>query len=117
VAKDEEIEYFDPTLSYELTGYRPITETEGLDFNPELFTKAADFYRQHKRYTDFVPGTFSHINHWKEEFEKCKNGVTIGKYRLTGEHYYFLNYYRLLSVLGKNKEEIRQEDFPGFLAK
>lgn len=117
VTKDEEIEYFDPTLSYELTGYRPITETEGLDFDPELFTKAADFYRQNKRYTNFVPGTFSHINHWKEEFSKCKDGVTIGKYRLTGEHYYFLNYYRLLSVLGKNKEEIRQEGFPGFLAK
>jgi hypothetical protein len=41
VTKDEIVEYFDPTLSYEITGYRPITETEGLDFNPELFTKAA----------------------------------------------------------------------------
>jgi hypothetical protein len=41
----EEIEYFDPTLSYELTGYRPITETEGLDFDPEPFLKAANFYR------------------------------------------------------------------------
>lgn len=117
VTKDEVIEYFDPTLSYELTGYRPISETEGLDFNPELFTKAANHYRQYKKYTDFIPGTFAHINHWKDEFKKCKDGVTIGKYRITGEHYYFLNYYRLLSVLGKNKEEIREEDFPGFLAK
>lgn len=114
---DQPIEYFDPTLSYELTGYRPITETEGLDFDPKEFTKAADYYRQHKRYTDFIPGTFSHLNHWKTEFEKCRNGITIGKYRLTGEHYFFLNYYRLLSVLGKNKEEIRDDDFPGFMAK
>jgi len=39
------IEYFDPTLSYELTGYRPITKDRGLDFNPKEFTKAADSYR------------------------------------------------------------------------
>jgi len=32
------INYFDKTLSYELTGYKPITETQGLDFNPEWFT-------------------------------------------------------------------------------
>ena len=32
---DDPIEYFDKRLSYELTGYRPITETEGLDFNPD----------------------------------------------------------------------------------
>ena len=41
------IDYFDPTLSYELTGYRPITATEGLDFDPKEFTKAADAYRAH----------------------------------------------------------------------
>lgn len=117
VLKDEEIEYFDPTLSYELTGYRPITETEGLDFNPKEFTKAADYYRLHKTYTHFIPGTFKHKQHWTDEFNKCLNGVTIGKYRLTGEHYFFLNYYRLLSVLGEGKKESREEDFPGFLAK
>lgn len=117
VTKDEIVEYFDPTLSYELTGYRPITETEGLDFNPELFTKAAQYYRLHGTYTHYIPGTFKHRQHWIEEFNKCRDGVTIGKYRLTGEHYFFLNYYRLLSVLGDNKQEMREEDFPGFMAK
>lgn len=38
------IEFFDPTLSYELTGYRPITKDRGLDFDPKLFTVAADNY-------------------------------------------------------------------------
>jgi hypothetical protein len=31
---DAEIEYFDATKSYELSGYRPINDTEGLDFDP-----------------------------------------------------------------------------------
>ena len=34
---NDPIEYFDPRLSYEITGYRPINETQGLDFNPDWF--------------------------------------------------------------------------------
>lgn len=112
------IEYFDPNLSYELTGYRPITKDKGLDFNPKVFTEAADTYRKTGRYTQLVPGTFAHRAHWQEEFRRCRDGVTIGKYTLTGENYFFLNYYRLLSVLGDSAgQEVRNEDFPGFLAK
>ena len=37
----EEIKYFDPELSYELTGYRPITMEKGLDFDPEPFRERA----------------------------------------------------------------------------
>lgn len=111
------IEYFDPALSYELTGYRPITETEGLDFDPKVFTVAADNYRKNGRYTTLLPGTFAHRAHWMEEFRRCQKGVTIGRYTLTGENYFFLNYYRLPSVLGENKEEAQEEDFPSFFAK
>jgi hypothetical protein len=43
-----------------------------------------------------------------EEFRRCKNGITIGKYTLTGKNYFFLNYYRLLSVFGTAEgEEVR----------
>lgn len=111
------IEYFDPTLSYELTGYRPITETEGLDFNPKLFTVAADTYRETGKYTSLLPGTFAHRAFWIEEFRKCRDGVTIGKYTLTGENYFFLNYFRLPSVLDKSGAELQEENFPTFLAK
>ena len=37
VAVTEDVLYFDPELSYELTGYRPINETQGLDFDPTPF--------------------------------------------------------------------------------
>lgn len=114
----DKIEYFDPNLSYELTGYRPITQTQGLDFDPKLFTVMADTYRKTGSYTALLPGTFAHRQFWQREFDRCKNGVTIGKYTLTGENYFFLNYYRLLSVFSNSSgDEIRQEDFPGFLAK
>ena len=114
----EHIEYFDPELSYELTGYRPITKTKGLDFDPKLFTEPADHYRLYNKYTQLLPGTFAHRNHWSQELERCKNGITINNYTLTGENYFFLNYYRLLSVLSDlESDEVRLEDFPRFFAK
>ena len=36
---NEPILFFDPTLSYELTGYKPITNKQGLDFDPNWFTE------------------------------------------------------------------------------
>lgn len=111
------IEYFDPELSYELTGYRPITKTRGLDFDPKEFTKAADNFRMWHSYTKLTRGTFAHRAYWLEELHRCQKGYTIGKYTLTGYNYFWLNYYRLKSVLGEGDDEIVSYNFPGFLAK
>lgn len=114
----QKIEYFDPSLSYELTGYRPITKDKGLDFDPKLFTIPADTYRKNKKYTNMIPNTFRWINHWNEEFRRCVKGYTVGKYTLTGQNYFFLNYYRLLSPISDEESATaRAEDFPAFLAK
>ena len=114
----QKIEYFDPSLSYELTGYRPINKEKGLDFDPNLFTVAAQQYRKNGRYTTMIPDTFRWINHWTEEFKRCQKGITIGKYTLTGQNYFFLNYYRLLSPVAEDDSGAsRAEDFPLFIAK
>ena len=56
VPKDQKIEVFDPTLSYELTGYRPITMDQGLDFNPDDFREMAIIYNNTGRYTEYPKG-------------------------------------------------------------
>lgn len=111
------IYYFDPELSYELTGYRPITKDKGLDFDPTAFTEAAAHYKKYGKYTDLLPGTFAHLQHWKEEFRRCRDGYTVGDYTLTGENYFFLNYFRIPSVLDRKGKEAQEESFPTFLAK
>lgn len=112
------IKYFDPTLSYELTGYRPITKDRGLDFNPKDFTEAADHYRKYGTYCDYPEDTYLGGKFWDEEFKRCRDGYTVGKYTLTGENYYWLNYYRLESPAKKGEGgELRSEDFPVFVNK
>lgn len=115
---DEEIKYFDSELSYELTGYRPITMEQGLDFEIAPFRERALKFETTGKYTEFPEGTKPYIEFWKEEFRRCKEGYQVGKYRITGDHYFFLNYYRMSTV----KQDAvggsgRQESFPSFLAK
>ena len=56
----EEIKYFDPELSYELTMYRPLTPEKGFDFDPEPFREMAKIYEQKGRYTEFPEGSKPH---------------------------------------------------------
>ena len=115
---DEEIKYFDPELSYEITGYRPITMEQGLDFEIAPFRERATRYETNGKYTEFPQGTKPYLEFWKEEYRRCREGYSVGKYRITGDHYFFLNYYRMQTVLeGAVGGSGRKESFPGFLSK
>lgn len=111
------IEYFDPDLSYEITGYRPIDETRGLDFDPEPFSQMAKLYEATSRYTTYLPKTRLYDEFWTEEYDKCWKGVTINGYTITGDHYFFLNYYRMktpVKGLDKIDGSTFEETFPTF---
>ena len=114
----EEIKYFDPELSYELTGYRPITMDKGLDFDPKDFTKAASIFRSSGSYTKFPEFSKPWRDFWDIEIDRMNNGYQVGKYRITGDNYYYLNYYRMevideSAIAGAG----RNYDFPMFLSK
>lgn len=91
----EEIKYFDATLSYELTGYKPINEHQGLDFDPSWFTEARDTFNRTGHYTEFINGSKAFADFWREQYRRCRDGMTVNGYTITGDHYFFLNFYRL----------------------
>lgn len=90
-----EIKYFDANLSYELTGYKPITETKSLDFDPSWFTEARDTFNRTGHYTEFRNGSKAFADFWREQYKRCRDGMTVNGYTITGDHYFFLNFYRL----------------------
>lgn len=114
----EEIQYFDPELSYELTGYRPINMMKGLDFDPVPFCEMANIYNSTGRYTNFPEGTKPWHDLWQREVDRMNKGYTVGKYRITGDNYYYLNYYRMEVI---DEDAIsgagRYYSFPKFLSK
>ena len=115
IPKGAPIECFDPELSYELTGYKPIDKTHGLDFKPEWYTQARDTYEKSGKYCAYLPGSKKFREFWKEEYRRCKYGMTVNGYTITGFHYFFLNYYTLpLVTKVKEAGKGRPEGFPMF---
>lgn len=117
VRKNDKIEYFDSDLSYELTGYRPLTKTKGLDFKPEWFTETREIKLQTGKYCAYPQGTKAYMDFWKKEYDRCNNGMTVNGYRITGDHYFFLNYYRLPDTDVKKAGQGRGLIFPAFVDK
>lgn len=118
VILEDEIKYFDPELSYELTGYRPITMTEGLDFDPEPFREVGQTFERTGKYTSHRKGSKPYADFWREQIRRCVEGYTVGKYRITGDHYFFLNFYRMGIVDDKKKAGAgSEESFPFFTSK
>lgn len=117
VTKDMKIECFDPTLSYELTGYRPIDETHGLDFDPSWFTEVRETFLRTGRYCSYLPRSKRWDSFWKEQYTRCKYGMTSHGYTITGDNYFFLNFYQLPVVdMDKASGEGTNESFPVFFA-
>ena len=88
--------FFDANLSYELVGYRPITATQGLDFNQTLFTEVGKRYDLTKKFCTYPTQSKAFKDWWREQKELCKTGFESGGYRITGDHYFFLNFYTML---------------------
>ena len=110
------IEFFDAKLSYEITGYRPINETQGLDFDPRWFTETRDTFERTGKYCQYRNGSKAFSDFWKEQYRRCKYGMTVNGYTITGDHYYFLNFYRLKDLVNvKEGGSGRADIFPNFM--
>lgn len=117
ITKDMKIECFDPTLSYELTGYRPIDETHSLDFDPSWFTEVRETFLKTGKYCSYLPRSKRWDAFWKEQYTRCKYGMTSHGYTITGDNYFFLNFYQLPVVdMSKASGEGTNESFPVFFA-
>lgn len=58
-------------------------------------------------------GSKTHVEWWKERFRRCNEGYEVNGYRITGDNYFFLNFYNLKSSA---EDSINQDiGFPQFL--
>lgn len=111
---DGPITYFDPTLSYQATGYRPIDDTHGLDFDPSWFTEIKSIKDSTKRYSPYPFNSKPYRDFWTEIGWRCREGYSVNGYTLTGDNYYFVNFYKLLSLEMDKAGEAREYQTPDF---
>lgn len=111
---NDKVEFFDARLSYELTGYRPINENKGFDFNPEWFTEVRETFKRTGHYCSFPKKSKAYSDFWTREYTRCRDGLTVNGYTITGDNYFFLNYYQLANLETSKAGEGRMMDFPSF---
>lgn len=117
VPLDQPIEFFDANLSYEITGYRPITQTQGLDFDPSWFTEARDTFKRTGHYCGYRFKSKPYNDFWREQYRRCRDGYTVNGYTITGDNYFFLNFYTLPIIdIGQKSGAGTRDDFPIFFA-
>lgn len=83
--------------------------------NTSVFTEARDYFKKNGYYTPEPWGSLAWYNFWKKERHKCLHGVNIDGHKITGEHYFYLNYCPInKSKQGTKKVGIKVLDFPDF---
>lgn len=112
---NDTVTYFDANKSYEITGYKPINKTQGLDFNPDWFTETREIFLRTGHYCQYPRNTKAYNDFWDEQYRRCQNGMTVNEYTITGDHYFFLNFYQLMDLTSAKKAgSSRLYDFPKF---
>lgn len=115
--RDEGLAFFDPDLSYEITKYRPITATKGLDFDPKPFTEIGVKYDQTKKFCTYPEQSKAFKDWWQLQHKLSIEGFEYNGYRVTGDHYFFLNFYTMLkSDKDKKAGAGRDDGRPNFWA-
>ena len=69
--------------------------------NTEEFRRTGLFFEKNKYYTSAIPGTKSYYDFWDEETRRCLEGHSVGGMRITGYHYFYLNFTPILRVEDK----------------
>lgn len=71
------------------------------------------YFQKEGAYTKFPKGSIPHREFWEEEHYRCKFGFEADGTKITGPHYFYLNY---INILSKNEETGRKSrNFPRFL--
>lgn len=66
--------------------------------NSRVFSAEALHFLQNGYYTNAPVGTFAYNDYWDEQERRCLEGYESGGVRITGRHYFFLNFCRMKAI-------------------
>ena len=83
--------------------------------NTDDFRKSVKKFIADGVYCDYVRGTTDYKAFWDEELRRTREGYLVKHRKITGNHYFYLNYCRIERVLGgKGKARVKKLFFPDF---
>jgi len=91
----ESWEFFYPTVE------NPIRNTNQIYLrftNSLVFQSEANFFKEQGVYTHAMEGTMQYEKYWDEQEDYCFNGKEIDGVRITGRHYFSINFGRIQAI-------------------
>lgn len=73
--------------------------------NTNLFKEEAIKFEKTGRYCDEPPGSSEYFKYWKEQQRRCIHGYSVGGMKITGNHYFYLNFCRIKLTREENINE------------
>ena len=79
--------------------------------NTIKFSEAAEHFKKYGTYCEDPPDTIGYDKYWDEQERRCKEGYTVDGVRITGPHYFYLNFCQIrLTDSEKIKEAKEKRD-------
>lgn len=92
-----------------------VRNQNGLWINSQLFREAAIHYQKYGYYTSAPWGSKDWYDYWTEERRRVIEGYEVAGCRITGDHYFYLNYCPILKTEDMNaKKSKKVKDLPDF---
>lgn len=92
-----------------------IRNPDGIWINTEVFREEARKFQRYNAYCLDPWGSPDWFSYWQEQRKRIINGYTSGGVKITGDHYFYLNFCPILKVEDMNaKKSAKVTDFPDF---
>ena len=75
-----------------------VRNPEGVWINSQVFREEALNFKKYGKYSADPEGSPDWYDYWVEQRRRCKSGYTVGGVRITGDHYFYLNFCPILKV-------------------
>lgn len=92
-----------------------IRNKNGIWVNTEPFREAGKNFIDTGRYTNALPGTLEFDRFWDQEYDRCMNGYEVSGAKITGKHYFYLNYCLINKVNLTDDNRGKRKVSKGFL--
>ena len=93
-----------------------VRNPDGFWINTECFRDAGRCKQKNGWYTEEPYGSPSWYDFWAQERDRCLNGYSVGGARITGDHYFYLNYcpIKVTKSTGRGRTGYKEVSLPDF---
>lgn len=90
-----------------------VRNSDGIWINSKVFSEVGNFWMKTGYYTSAPEDSPDFIDFWLRERDRCINGYSVGGAKITGDHYFYLNYCPIdrVEVIGSGKRRSARKIF------